>query len=483
VSLRRIDVRFALPRPVRRAVVLGDLPSWREGLAQAGIETVPAAGAEQPQLVVAPSSLMREALTLAPEMLVLEGGRRLRSLQAGGWSGQVLLLLPDLERPELLLPAGEEDAVRYAVRHWREGLTPLTRARNVLVREFLARGFIPPGRSATTVAARSNGPPFLVAAALEALPVDDVRWFAAIGTWAHAGSRGAFYLFPPDAAEPAWVVKFARVPGLSGPFVRDEQGLRLAERTGGIVATHAPRLLGRFEVSGLEASIETAATGSRLTDVLRSSRPARERLAALERVASWIVQLARDTSSPPQTLEPELRLLADDVVPRWTKHGLPATLIDDLPPVPAVFQHGDLHAENVFLRGDRFTVVDWESAQAQGMPLWDILYFLTDALAAIAGVNSEDEREEHFVRLWRGDLASSEVLFRWTRATAQASGVPADAVGPVATLLWLSYALGDVARSERRGDSPSAVTPSTLRFARRLLTEPGLGAGWDRWRK
>jgi hypothetical protein len=413
-------------------------------------------------------------------MLVLENAGR-GSLPAG-WSTRVLLLLPDRDRPELLLPAGAGAAVRYAVRHWRGGTTGVMRARNLVARELLARGVVPPGRAATTVAARTSGPPFLVAAALEALGVDGVQWFLAFGPWAHSFSRGAFYLFERHEAQPAWVVKFARIPGLRRLFDKDEQGLRLAERAGAIVGEHAPRLVGRFEAGGLEASIETAATGSRLADLLRSPVHRHERTATLERIAAWIVEVARETSSSPATLEPELRWLAAEVAPAWTEHGLPDGVVEDLQGLPAVMQHGDLWADNIFVHRDGFTVVDWESVQAHGMPLWDMFYFLTDALAIVAGVSSEDEREEHFVRLWRGDLSSSEVLFRWTRATAEASRVPPEAVGRVATMLWLSYALGDIARSERRGESTAAKEPSTLRFARRWLSDPALGPGWNRWR-
>ena len=466
---------------MKRAVVLGGLQAWRDGLATAGVETVPEVGRETPELVVAPARLASQALGLRPEMVVLEDGR-LRAPRARDWSERVLLLLPDLERPELLLPAGAGDAVRYAVRHWRGGGRAVRSARNVIAAELLAHGIVPPGRSATTVASRTTAPPFFVASALEALPVDDVDWFAAFGRWADASTRGAFYLFAPGEAEPGWVVKFARVPGLRRLFDEDEQGLRVVERAGVIAAAHAPQLVERFETGGLEASIETAAIGSRLSEVLRSPRRSRNRVTVLERIAAWIVELARETSSPPDKLEPELRRLAADVIPRWTQHGLPRSLVDDLPPLGAVLQHGDLWAENIFVGPHHFTVIDWELVQAHGMPLWDLFYFLTDALAIVAGVGSEGEREEHFVRLWRGDLPSSELLFRWTRVTVEASGIPPEAVGPVATLLWLSHALRDVARSDRRDESPHAIEPSTLRFARRWLSESALGYEWNRWR-
>jgi hypothetical protein len=205
----------------------------------------------------------------------------------------------------------------------------------------------------------------------------------------------------------------------------------------------------------------------------------------LERIAEWLVRVAEETFAPPDALEPERRRLAADVVPRWAAHGLRQDLVDTLPPVPAVVQHGDVFGENVMLQNDGgFAVLDWESAREHGLPLWDLFYFLTRAIAMLDGLGLEEQREEHFVRLWRGDLPSSELLFSWTRRAVSSVGIPPDAVGPIATLLWLSYALLDLDQAAELGNAESAAEtpPMTALFARRWLSEPGLGPSWDRWR-
>jgi hypothetical protein len=481
MSLRRADPRFALPRLARTATLVGELPGWRDGLEQAGVEVV----SGQAELVVAPASRATEALALEPELVVLEDGRAARRLRAAGWSPLVLLPLPDVERPELLLPAGHTAPVTYAVRHWRPGTSAATRARNVLARELVGRGVVPPGRRAVTVASRSGGDPVFVQAAREALELEPSDWFAAFGRWAQRFSRGVFFLFAEREPAPAWALKFARIPGLGSLFDRDERGLRLAERSAAVVADHAPRLVGRLEVGGLHASVETAARGETLMAALAPTRPHTERLATVERIAEWLVRLGDETAAPPETLEPERRRLAAEVVPRWVAEGLPRTFVADLPPIRAVLQHGDVFGENVVLE-DRgpFTVLDWESAREHGLPLWDLFYFLTRAIGVLDDLQTEAEREEHFVRLWRGELPSSELLFGWTRRAVTASGVPPAAVGPLATLLWLSYALLDLDEAveieQATGDAPPQ--PTTALFARRWLSEPGLGPGWDRWR-
>lgn len=480
MSLRRADARFTLPGPVRRAAVLGGLDDWADGLRQGGVELVD--DGAHADLVVAPAELAAAAASLRAPMLLLE---RTRHSPAGAYAAYPVVALPGPHAPELLLVAGQSRSVRYALEHWRPGATRAQRLRNVIARTGLAHGLPLPGRPPTLVAAREPGPPLAVTRAAETAGIRDPQWFASIGLFADPFSRAAFYVFERDAKEPGWVVKFSRVPGLDSLFDLDEAGLRLAAQTGGPVAAVAPRLLGRFELGGgLHAAAETAAVGVRLGAVLSSRAPRAERLAAVERLADWLVTVARDTAAPAPALDATLARLGREVVPEWVHAGLSADMLDGLPPLGSVFVHGDLHGENVFVAKTRFTVLDWESAQANGPPVWDLLYFLADTLATLDGAMSADDRAEHFVQLFRGDIPASEVLFRRTREVAAASALPVGAVGPLATLLWLELALLEtkhVERVDRVVEQAGGAAAPMRRRAERWLREPGLGPGWRAW--
>src|SRR5205807_5412664 len=182
---------------------------------------------------------------------------------------------------------------------------------------------------------RSDGPPFVVDAAAGLGVPREADWFLTLGL-GDALTRAAFHLFAPGEADPRWVLKFSRVPDYAEPFDRDERGLRLAAEAGAVVAAHAPRLIGRFEVASLPASLEEAAPGRRLTYLLQAPGHRSDKVRAIDAVAAWIVDVGRETAAPPSALADERRRLETDVLPRWRDVDLPADLVAALPELPGV---------------------------------------------------------------------------------------------------------------------------------------------------
>jgi hypothetical protein len=140
---------------------------------------------------------------------------------------------------------------------------------------------------------------------------------------------------------------------------------------------------------------------------------------------------------------------------------------------------------NVLVRpGGGLTLVDWEDAQEHGPPLWDLSFFLTDALARLDGVRSDAQQDEHSRLLWRGELPSSAHLFGWLRRAAGELDLPAGAVGPLVTLLWLSVGLDHLAHleaAERSSPGSLGAGLPMLRLAQTWLRDDGLGPSWHGW--
>jgi hypothetical protein len=472
-----------LPRPPASARVLGPLEGWAEGLRRAGVDVGEGNGeAPRPDLVV--SADAAAAAAAGAPMALVEGRGARRALAHAYPIVERFLAVPSLVAPQLILPLGHTRAGDYAVRHWSLAQSLRRRARNRLGRWLLAHRSLPELRPLITVGTREAGAPFLVRAAGSLSVPDACEWFLTLGS-GDPLTRGVFHLFPPAAGEPSWVLKFARVPGYVDPFDRDERGLAIAHAAE-VVARRAPQLLGRLEVAGLTATVETAAVGSRLTHLLQGRTSRAGKLRAIDAVAGWTIEAALATARSPDRLASERRRLAEEVVPLWAAFSVPSDLVDRVGSVRAVLQHNDLGSWNIVCSEADFTAVDWESARAEGFPLWDIVYFLTDALTHLDGASPVERRDAHNLRLFRGELRSSEILFRWLRRAAEALAIPEESVAPLVTLCWLHHGLSGghrrVAVDSYAPGGGAAELPDAERIARLWLTAPGLGASWHAWR-
>jgi hypothetical protein len=482
VSLNRADPRFALPFPARQASVLGSVDGWADGLRRAGVDVLdrPRAGAD---LVVAPRALFDDAMAVEAKAVVIDGdvGRRLRR---GGLVSRRLMARPNRREPALLLALDQPGPTAYAVDAWSVADRSWKRARRTVARMVVPRGW--PGLPhVLTFITSGNAPPYLVAAARDHGVPLDAGWVLTLGQGDEL-SRNAFHLFSRDSAVPSWVLKFARVPGYREPFDRDERGLAAAARAGGIVAARAPRLLARFTAAGIEASLETAAVGKRLREILIEPGRKAGKRHLIDSISSWILDVAKATRRPPAAVNEEVARIGRDVLPRYAAFGVGAELLQRVAALPGVLQHNDLGSWNILVNGDQFVVLDWESAREVGLPLWDTVYFLADALALVDGATDGSSRHVHTTRLFRGELASSALLFGVVGRSVDALGIPPDAVGSLVALCWMHHAQSPVERTSRLARHADATTTrrhGTELNAEAWLSDPALGREWPAWRR
>jgi hypothetical protein len=484
MSLHRVDPRFVLPHRVATALVLGELDEWRVGLASAGVEVRASTDTNRPDVVVSPARLAAEARGIGARSVIVEGSAE-RSLNGGGLHVRRLLLRPTRDRPTLALPLDQRAPASYALDRWSVVDRRWKSARMRAARALVSRGLFPSwGSPMVTVASRDSGPPRLVAAASElGVPLDS-GWFLTFGQ-GDSLSRNAFQLFRPGSDRPDWILKFARVAGYSERFDDDERGLRLAHEAGGAVRAHAPRLVGRFDLDGVHASLETAAVGRRLSDVLRTPGDRTAKLELIERIGEWILELGRLTRSSAEVTAAERTRLRTDVVPRWRELGLGSELVDRLPSLAGVAQHNDLGTWNVVADGAGFVVVDWENVREAALPLWDLLYFLSDALVLLDGPPAPDQVPARVAALFAGEAPSSPRLFAWVRRAVDEAAVPPDAVGAIATLCWLSHSLAVIEHNTGLPAWTPRDPPRTHGIegiARAWAAHPALGPGWSAWR-
>jgi hypothetical protein len=462
------DPRFLLPASARSARVGPGAEAWRQHLERVGVDTT---GARAPDfLVTGPAAIEAEGVP----SVVVEGVARLQ-----GYANRRYVVFGNRERPVLLVPRDRGNVISYALSAWSGPQTGARALRRPLIARLPRLALRLAGWPEVTIASREPDPPRIVTAAVRQLGLQDsVDWLLVCGQSDELG-RAAFLLFPEATSRPRWVVKFVRVPGYSDPIDRDEQALAAVAAAGGAAAAHAPRFLCRLEVDGLAASIETAAPGRRLSAVLSSRGSRTGKTALVDGVAEWIIRVGVETRHG--SAAPELDRLRAEVLGSWPV--APDELLGGLAGLPAVLQHNDLGPWNIISNGrSDFTAVDWESANPAGLPLWDLWYFLADALRLLDGEDAAGGAA--FARLFRGEAAASSDLFRWTREAVDALGIPAEGVGKLATLCWLHHGLSVEARSaavDRFAAGGRALRPAAADYARVWLADPALGSGWRSW--
>lgn len=433
--------------------MLGGLDDWRRALDAAGVSLTDGGDAANPDhhLVVAPAAQVDEALARGASLAIFEGSPSARKLAVVGLSARRLVALGDA--PPCLFsleqPAAADFAARqWAIRHSIPLVPGLGRSLRTAARVAL--------RPRLTIASHRNEPPSLVAAAGQLGVPNDAE---SLLTLHDAGptSRSVLLVFRRGARDPEWALKVTRGSDAAARIERERRGLERAHAAGGAVSAHAPAFLGVVDDGSELASVESAAAGQTLSTFLRTRRSRSAKIRRLSQVGEWVAELAQRTLAPAEELKELRERIASEYADGPRRH-----LIDTLPSVGAVLQHGDLGLTNVLVDGNDFTVIDWEHAR-MGFPLLDVCSLARTALPELDQVPlDENARADYLVRAFRGETASSPLLFEWVRAAAAAAHLPPHAVGPLIGLGW--EMLGKHLLVER------------------WLADPALGTSWNRWR-
>jgi len=414
-------------------------------------------------------------------MLLLLGRVPGQRLAAEGYQSARVLAFPKPKAPRLLVPMSSPAAMEAAFAGaGRRPISP-SLVKRVLGLAFLKRG-IAPDQSIVTIAARLDPRPWLLRkAALEAKarPTDD--WFLWLGT-GDPLQRAVLHLMAPGGG---CALKFSRIIGNKAPFQNEEFAARVAARLPGEIAQHVPRLLAEGANAELPYVLETRFAGRRLSEAMRSNWSVARKLNCVKRVADWLHDVAVATKVPPTAVAVERARIATLVAPLVADSVVMQQAMSAIEAVPGVLVHNDVGTWNIVIdRHDGFGVVDWESSRERGMPLWDLAYFLADALSLLEG-RRHDDYTGSILRLFRGESRHSTVLFENVRRAVEALDIERSAVGPLVTLGWLYHALSPNSRQIRlrAAGVKTQMNPNGLlsAIADPWIRDPDLGFSWQRW--
>ncbi len=416
-SVRRLDWRFLLPDPSLEDVAyLGPEGPLLDALRLVSEprRLEPGCGLAAHRLVVASqadrSSLELAASRVAPGgFLYLEverrGNRGRRYPRLSPWGGsldrslrslglvdlQAHLHWPNFEACKSIIPLERPEPLRFAL----EQRLPILSGLGLggwtagLACRLLPRLWVPCssvlGRRSSSGAIPSPPTPALESHFLRYLstPVPARAHSLQISLLTprfRASHHVVFLAFDAAGRTPLLVAKTPRLEGDEEAIRREAALLQRLQglRPGGFDSI--PRVLAVEDWFRRPLLIETALPGALLSPARIRSRRARY----CDLVTSWLVEFHSQTRTRPPT-ESVDRLIEGPMakirkaLPDHPLLARSTRALESLPPakLPGVWEHGDLsHPNLIALESGGVGVLDWESAESQGLPAADLFFFL-----------------------------------------------------------------------------------------------------------
>jgi hypothetical protein len=220
-----------------------------------------------------------------------------------------------------------------------------------------------------------------------------------------------------------------------------------------VAAAHAspglsgvPRVLGRSSLGGTDALVESHVGGTPMHHLVGHAPDARLAVLAID----WLARFARLTRRAPTmawrgTAERVLEQFESDFgdVVRPELLALTRRRLDGLGPLPTVFEHRDFAPWNLVVDGHDLGVHDWESAEPDGIPALDPVYFMTYLALLRHRATEPPAAREAYRRAWGTRSLGAAMLRRY----ASAVGLPPDAARVLRLLVWPLHAASEFRRS------------------------------------
>jgi hypothetical protein len=294
-----------------------------------------------------------------------------------------------------------------------------------------------------------------------------------------ASRRIAVFPFAPGAKEPATVLKFSRLPERNEDL-EEEQRIagEIRERLDFRMRQTIPAPLGTFRWGAVVVGVECFARG-----MLLSSHPAsqrRTRIEDLRLVTLWFKDFHSQTRLRDEPLTPlsvrtriegplAAYVSAFGATPYETRlfeQTRERALSLQGKVLPIVWSHTGFSEGNISRSHEEINVFDWEATEA-GIPLRDLIYFVTGWHYRSSGCSGSDARLRSFEKLFL--FHHEDVLAQHAR-TALADGMNALSIDvgffPVLLVMtWVMRALGRLKRIHAFSGPPGDARENILDIA------------------
>ena len=277
--------------------------------------------------------------------------------------------------------------------------------------------------------------------------------------------------FVGESRDPVFAIKWPRVAE-SEPGLRREADALTASHARG-PAPGVPRLLARVDGRSPIAIAESAERGMPIFPRLTNRN-----VESLTRLgATWLSDFnARergplmDSATTRELASREIQRFAETFGALIDRDSLDHTsrLCDQLGEIPSVIEHRDFGPWNLFLDDTRrITVLDWESSRVRGLPLLDLIYFITYMAFFVDGAMVTRKFEESYRNTLDTRTGMGALRQELVEQHREQLGLSTAAVRALRALCWIGHAESEFqAFSADAGGPPSEAALRTGVFAR-----------------
>jgi hypothetical protein len=376
---------------------------------------------------------------------------------------QTFWLTPFRGEMRTALPLRDEKIAHYFFTNVMYGLTAKKRIvsrAGVLLSRLGLLSYLTPRRAVLLPCSHPKGrfqqpPRYLIALAEKAgVNLAGYRYgFSARGKY--NSNKVIFYLFGPSGKMPEIIIKMTRAPAFNTRLENEYRTLALLTAQHSIDPETYPQPLFFGYHQNLAVLGQKAVPGHPFrtcTTATPHCPIARNAIDWLVHLGTASVEIRRCASSEVATTMAQLlaqftalyKLSPTDI--RFLQEQLDLLACSSTP-FPLVLQHGDPGTWNLLVREQgRVAFIDWEAGESQGMPLWDLFYFLYTYGSWIARQRGQRHVLERFA--WHFLRASPlhALLVETTTRYCARIGLEATLVAPLFYTCWMHRALKEATR-------------------------------------